>query len=124
MESTYWPVSRISEQYGLSKRTVHRFFAEIEECDRYKKAWIKLNDCGTSLYSTLVLEDFLHYRTELQNRNLSKRLPPYDPEEVMRQRGEKKSSYRPPVSHAEQAPVDKDMIRKMMKEILLEGIGA
>lgn len=124
MDSTYMPVSKICEQYGLSKRTVYRFFEEIEGTDRYKKAWVKLNECGTSLYSTLVLEDYLHYRTELQNRNLKKLLPPYDPEEVLWQRGEKQSSLIRRAAQVEQPQVDKDMIRKMMKEILMEGIGA
>lgn len=124
MDSTYMPVSKICEQYGLSKRTVYRFFEEIEGTDRYKKAWVKLNECGTSLYSTLVLEDYLHYRTELQNRNLKKLLPPYDPEEVLWQRGGKQSSLIRRAAQVEQPQVDKDMIRKLMKEILLEGIGA
>ena len=124
MDSTYMPVSKICEQYGLSKRTVYRFFEEIEGTDRYKKAWVKLNECGTSLYSTLVLEDYLHYRTELQNRNLKKLLPPYDPEEVLWQRGEKQSSLIRRAAQVEQPQVDKDMIRKLMKEILMEGIGA
>ena len=121
MDSTYRPVSKICEQYGLSKRTVYRMFEEIEETDRYKKARVKLNDCGTGLYNTLVLEDYLYYRTKLQNRNLRKLLPPYDPEEVLWQRGEKQSSiiHRVP---PEQPQVDKDMIKQIMKEILLEGI--
>lgn len=120
MDSTYRPVSKICEQYGLSKRTVYRMFEEIEGTDRYKKARVKLNDCGTGLYNTLVLEDYLYYRTQLQNRNLRKLLPPYDPEEVLWQRGEKQSSIICRVPPEQQ--VDKDMIKQIMKEILLEGI--
>ena len=124
MDSTYKPVSIICEQYGLSKRTVYRFYEEIEGTDRYKKARVKLNDCGTGLYNTLVLEDYLYYRTQLQNRNLKKLLPPYDPVEVLWQRGEKQPSGIRRTAQVEQPQIDKDMIRKMMKEILLEGIGA
>lgn len=85
---TYLPVSKICERYGISRRTVYRFYEEIRNYDRYKKAWISINDEGTTLFNTLVLEDFLRHRTELKHKNLARRLQPYNPKEVRWQRGE------------------------------------
>ena len=82
------PVGRISKQFGLSTRSIYRFFDEIKVHPRYKKAWITSNDCGVTLYNALVLYDYLHYRTELTDTNMRKKIPPYNPEECVWQLGQ------------------------------------
>ena len=124
MEDIYqWPMKKVSERLGMSSRSIGRFVKEIKANPRYKRAWVTSNDCGDTLYNVLVLTDYLHYRAALQDRNLSRMIPPYDPEEVKWQLGENTFSL-DLREHREQEPVDKDIIRKLMKEILLEGIGA
>lgn len=119
-----WPLKRVCEQYHLSERTIKRYFEEIRKAPRYKRAWVTSNDCGNTLYNVLVLHDYLHFRTELQDKVMSRLIPPYDPEEVVWQMGTG-NPYNRWLEPVEQTPqVDKDMIRKLMKEILLEGIGA
>lgn len=122
MEDIYqWPMKKVSERLGMSSRSIGRFVKEIKANPRYKRAWVTSNDCGDTLYNVLVLTDYLHYRAALQDRNLSRMIPPYDPEEVKWQLGENAFSLD---LREHREPVDKDMIRKLMKEILLEGIGA
>lgn len=83
----YLPLSKVAEFYGLSKSSICRYFSELEQYPRYKKAVVILNPCGTRLYNTFVLEDFLANREALKHKNLSKDLAPYDPKEIAWQRG-------------------------------------
>ena len=87
-ENIYLPVNRIAERYGISKRAVYAIAKEMEGCSRYKKAWITINDGGSRLINTLVLEDYLRHRKELKHPNIARQLPPYNPSEVRKQRGE------------------------------------
>lgn len=124
MDIYQWPLKKVCEKLGMSGRSVRRFVEEIKANPRYERAWITSNDCGDTLYNVLVLTDFLHYRAALKDKNLSRMIPPYDPEEVKWQLGESEYSFDAQREYKDKEPVDKDMIRKMMKEILLEGIGA
>ena len=83
----YMPASKVAKFYGLTSSTIIRYFHELEQYPRYKKARVILNPCGTRLYNTFVLEDFLAHREALKHKNLSKDLPPYDPKEIAWQRG-------------------------------------
>ena len=88
---TYLPIKGVAEEYGCCRATVYNNLKLIRQCDRYKDAWVTINDDGDQLVNTLVYEDYLRHRTELKNKNLARRLPPYDPAEVRRQRGEYKA---------------------------------
>lgn len=83
----YLSIAAISEQYSLPKSTVYDLVAKVEKCDRYKKAWVELNSGRRKLINVLVLEDYMFYRDRLEDKNMSKTVPPYDPSEVIRQRG-------------------------------------
>ena len=85
--NTYLPISKISQQYGIPRSTVYDYLSEIESCDRYRSAWVTLDGGRAKLVNLLVLEDFLRHRQFLKNKNLARQLPPYDPREVMWQRG-------------------------------------
>ena len=87
---TYLPVSGIAEVYRQSKSTVLRILREIQESERYEGYRVIINDDGDRLVTVLVYEDYLYYRTQLKNRNLARRLPPFDPAEVRRNWGEYK----------------------------------
>lgn len=89
--ATYLPIAVIAEEYRLPKSTVYETVAKIEKCDRYKKARIMLNGGRRKLINLLVLEDYMYYRDRLEDKNLSKSVPPYDPWEVLWQRGGVKS---------------------------------
>ena len=87
-QSSYLTISKISELYGIPRRTVYDYLSEIEKCDRYRSAWVTLDGGRAKLVNLLVLEDFLRYRQSLKHKNLARQLPPYDPKVVKRQRGE------------------------------------
>ena len=86
-QTAYLPVSKIAEHYSLPKSTVYDLVAKVEKCDRYKRAWVELNSGRRKLINVLVLEDYMYYKDRLEDKNMSKTVPPYDPREVMRQRG-------------------------------------
>ena len=88
-KASYLPISIISERYSLPKSTVYDLVAKVEKCDRYKRAWVELNSGRRKLINVLVLEDYMYYRDRLEDKNMSKTVPPYDPREVMWQRGGK-----------------------------------
>ena len=90
--SPYMTVKETGKAYGRSTAAIYQDLKEIGSCDRYNKAWTTLNDEGDWLINTLVYEDFLHYRTQLKDKNMARRLPPYSAEEVRRQRGEYKQA--------------------------------
>ena len=96
---------------------VYRILSEIRECDRYKDAWVTLNDCGDQLINTLIFEDFLRHRTELKNRNLARRLPPYDPAEVRKQRGEYKAVVTIPQQDTKRQETMDELIDEMQKAL-------
>lgn len=84
----YLPVKDVVSHYCLSRSSVDRIVKEIEDCPRYKGQWISINEWGGKMINTLIFEDYLHYRTQLKNKNLAKGLPPYSPAKVREQRGE------------------------------------
>ena len=90
----YMSVKDLAEAYGMKPATIYSHLKLIEECGRYKNHRPKLNDNGAGdlMVNTLVYEDFLYFRSKLKNKNLAKNLPPYDPEEVRRCRGEYKQA--------------------------------
>ena len=88
-QTAYLPVSKIAEHYSLPKSTVYDLVAKVEKCDRYKRAWVELNSGRRKLINVLVLEDYMYYKDRLEDKNMSKTVPPYDPREVMWQRGGK-----------------------------------
>ena len=114
---TYLPISGVAEEYGFSKSSVYRILSEIKSCDRYGDAWVTLNDCGDQLINTLIFEDFLRHRTELKNRNLARRLPPYDPAEVRRQRGEYKAVVTIPQQDTKGQETRDELIDEMQKAL-------
>ena len=85
--SQYASCKDAGELYGLSASYVLRLAKEAVSLPRYEKAWVISNEGGSTLINLLVLEDFLYYRSKIK-AGLSKHLPPYDPAEVRRQRGE------------------------------------
>ena len=82
----YMSVKDISSWYGMSRPSVYGILKEMEDSKRYGR--IALNECGDKLVDTLMLEDYLLHRSELKHPNLARRLPPYDPVEIRKRRGE------------------------------------
>ncbi len=79
-------VKDLSDWYGYKRPTIYNILKEMETCGRYGR--IALNEYGDRLIDTLCFEDYLLHRTELKNKNLARRLPPYDPVEIRKRRGE------------------------------------
>ena len=88
--TTYQTVKSIAAEYGRTPQWVSNILREIKDSGRYRTAWIESGGDKDRLINTLVFEDYLHYRSKLKDRNLARKVPPYDPAEVRRQRGEYK----------------------------------
>ena len=84
----YLHVRDAAKAYGMTPQALYRIRDKIAGLDRYKSAWTEINSGGHLMINTLVLEDYLRYRTELDNPNLARKLPPYDPAVVRWNRGE------------------------------------
>ncbi len=85
---TYMSIKHMSEWYDLTPQVIRRDVRAMEKTGRYNVRRMVLNREGKWLINTLMFEDYLAYKTELKNRNLARRLEPYDPQEVRKQRGE------------------------------------
>lgn len=85
---TYMLVRDMASWYGQSPQTIRRNVQSMRECGRYNTRFLVLDDEGKQLVNSLMYEDYLSCKTALKNKNLAKRLKPYDPQEVRRQRGE------------------------------------
>lgn len=87
---TYMTVKHMSEWYEQSPQTIRRNVQAMKETGRYNNRYLIMDDEGKQLINTLMYEDYLAYKTELKNRNLARRLEPYDPAAIRRERGEYK----------------------------------
>lgn len=85
---TYMLVRDMASWYGQSPQTIRRNVQSMRECGRYNTRFLVLDDEGKQLVNSLMYEDYLSCKTALKNKNLAKRLKPYDPQEVRKQRGE------------------------------------
>ena len=85
--STYLKVSELAAEYHRSNPTIYADLKIIEKDPRYKGVWIYLHDGFPKMVNRYVYEDYLHYKTWLEDSNLRKHLKPFDPQEVKRQGG-------------------------------------
>lgn len=88
---TYTHIKQAAEQYEMSVQSLYRILNKIETLDRYAgvNVFRTSNDSGDRMVNTLVLEDFLHYRAQIEAG--IKGIPPYDPALVRWNRGEYKT---------------------------------
>lgn len=84
----YMTVKHMAEWYSQSPQTIRRNVQNMKESGRYNTRFLVLDDEGKQLVNSLMYEDYLSCKTALKNKNLAKRLKPYDPQEVRKQRGE------------------------------------
>lgn len=84
----YISLKDAAEIYNRSIPTLRLYIKEMERSGRYDRKFITLDGESKLLINSLALEDFLSVKTELKNKNLSRRLPPYDPAAIRKQRGE------------------------------------
>lgn len=117
---TYMSVKDMAEWYSCTPQTIRRNVQVMKSLDRYNPRFVSLDDEGKMLINSLMYEDYLAHKTALKNRTLARRLPPYDPGEVRRQRGDSsipQNLFRP-------SELDREEARNIVKEILKEGLGA
>ena len=116
-DSPYKTIAELREIYGQSRATINAYLKAIQNDPRYAGQWIDLGDKRPRRINSLIYEDYLHYRTRLRDRNLRKTVPPYDPVEVKRQRGESNVTFLPQINEDE----IKEIVRNTIKEIILRG---
>ena len=85
---TYMTVKSMSEWYEKSAQTVRQDVRRMRETKRYNPKYLVLNEDGQQLINSLMYEDYLANKAAI-NAGI-KKLDPYDPAEVRRQRGEYK----------------------------------
>lgn len=85
---TYMTVKSMSEWYEKSAQTVRQDVRRMREIKRYNPKYLVLNEDGQQLINSLMYEDYLANKAAI-NAGI-KKLDPYDPAEVRRQRGEYK----------------------------------
>ena len=85
---TYMTVKSMSEWYEKSAQTVRQDVRRMREINRYNPKYLVLNEDGQQLINSLMYEDYLANKAAI-NAGI-KKLDPYDPAEVRRQRGEYK----------------------------------
>ena len=85
---TYMTVKSMSEWYEKSAQTVRQDVRRMRETKRYNPKYLVLNEDGQQLINSLMYEDYLAHKAAI-NAGI-KKLDPYDPAEVRRQRGEYK----------------------------------
>lgn len=79
--------TQLMEEHGCTKRSIETRLAEIEAEQRpggrYEHCIYCVNrDGGLVTVNYMVWLDYIHYRKRLQEKNLRKNLPPYDPYRV------------------------------------------
>ena len=84
----YMSVRDMAAWYGQSPQTIRRNIQEMKQTGRYNNRYMVLDESGKWLVNSLMVEDYWAHKTELKNKNLARRLKPYDPKEVLRERGE------------------------------------
>lgn len=76
-----------AQRLGLAPRTIQGYMADIEQMkDRYGDKVVTRN-WSCSLVNILALYDYLHYRDMLNEKNVKKNVPPYNPGEWIRTMG-------------------------------------
>lgn len=88
--ATWLHVKDAAGMYGMSSQSMYRLLDKIESLDRYKspRIWVSANEGGHRMINSLVLEDYLHYKAQIDAG--IKSIPPYDPALVRWNRGEYK----------------------------------
>lgn len=103
-------ISAISKQYHMSRTTVlsRIKYMDSEAQGRYKGVWIRFDDRRPALINVSAFEDVCHYWTWLNDRNLKKHVPPYEPKKIVVEK---------------EAKINKDEIRGLIREVLHEALG-
>ncbi|MBP3901634.1 MAG: hypothetical protein J6D53_09345 [Blautia sp.] len=87
---TYMTVKNMAEWYGTSAQTIRKNIEQMKKTKRYNPKYLVLDEDGKWLVNSLMYEDYLANKAAI-NAGI-KKLAPYDPEEVSRQRGEYKEA--------------------------------
>jgi hypothetical protein len=83
---TYLTAKQGAELYGMAPCTLRKMVKDMEKSRRYNRFLI-LNQNGTQLFNSLMLEDWLSVK-HLYDAGLQKHAAPYDAAEVRKARGE------------------------------------
>lgn len=82
---TYLTAKQGAELYGMSAATLRKMVKDMETSRRYNR-FLTLNQNGTQLFNSLMVEDWLSVKDRIKAG--IKKIPPYDPVEVRKARGE------------------------------------
>lgn len=78
----------LADALGISKSTVHVRTAEMQKMARNRYGdYAVIREGQIVLVNALAFIDWMRYRRELLDKNLSKHVPPYDPEALAKSMG-------------------------------------
>ena len=72
---------KMADMIGISLQTLKERAKEMEQTGRYPKTAVS-NDGGFLYINVICYQDYCHWRTYLQDKNLSKHVPPFNPAEI------------------------------------------
>ena len=119
-ECLYPSQRKLAEEFGLNFKTVASRLKEMRELPERYGNYSIIDDGNLVLVYRPAFIDYMRYRRRLMDTNLRKHVEPYDPKKIISELGLETD----PPRQREPKEIDKGTLRQMMKEILIEGIGA
>jgi len=108
----------LAEDFGLNYKTIAARLKELRELSGRYGTRSVIDDGNIVLVYFPAFADYLSNRRMLLDKNLSKFVKPYDPGEIIRELGMREWEAEP----APPQKIDKEELRKAVREILMEGI--
>lgn len=122
LKRPYLTQKELSEEFGLAQKTVTSRLKEIRAMrDRYK-TWSIIDDGNIVLVFVPAFVDYMANRRMLMDKNMAKHVAPYKPAEVIRELGMDVWGNAP--VETKEPEISKDIIKELVREVLLEGLSA
>lgn len=82
MQGDYLKKSQLVKEYGLCRQTIYKIVDEIQEqIGKGRYSQYAIADCLVNRY---VFIDYMTYRKQLLDKNMSKYVPDFKPREIMK----------------------------------------
>lgn len=122
MKRPYLTQIELGKEFSMSRKTVASRLKEIRALkDRYGTRCI-IDDGNIVLVYVPAFVDYMYNRQRLRDKNLAKYVDPYIPGEIIRELAMNAWGNAP--AETKEPEIDKDTIKELVREVLLEGLSA
>ena len=122
MKRPYLTQIELGKEFSMNRKTVASRLKEIRALkDRYGTRCI-IDDGNIVLVYVPAFVDYMANRRMLLDKNVSKFAAPYRPAEIIRELGMNAWGNAP--VETKEPEIDKDTIKELVREVLLEGLSA